>query len=173
LVSFPLHPGFSLVLLCNTEAPARQKASSVHHWVDSPAIFWGLLKNIQVHTLICYQLTVRMLHLLTYLSYQVEPLWDCSPPLNLSQSPMEIISVSDHRSHWNCSSGTVSISNPQFPIHKMGQKSSNPPKDNLLICLFQNLQTLGLTKTIKSKWLIFYNKNFLQFYGRLSAVPYI
>jgi hypothetical protein len=47
--------------------------------------------------------------------------------------------------------GTISILNPQFPIHKMGQKSSKPPKDSPLACLFQNFQTLGLTKTIKAQ----------------------
>jgi hypothetical protein len=75
---------------------------------------------------------------------------DCSLPLKCSLGPLGIISVSDLRSHWNCPAGTVSISNPQFPIHKMGQKSSKPPKDNLLTCLFQNLQTLGLTKPLNT-----------------------
>jgi hypothetical protein len=74
LVCFPLHPGFSLVLPSTMEALARQETPSTHHWVDSPAISWGHLENIQVHTLVGYQLTVRTLHLLICLSCWVGPL---------------------------------------------------------------------------------------------------
>jgi hypothetical protein len=71
LVSFLLHLGFSLVLLCTTKVPARRETPSTHLWLDSPAIFWGHLENIQVHILVGYQLAIRILHLLIYLSYWV------------------------------------------------------------------------------------------------------
>jgi hypothetical protein len=55
--------------------------------------------------------------------------------------------------------GSVSISDPQFPIHKCQSKSSKVLSHSTLACLLQNVQTLLFTKTIKPKWLTLYCKS--------------
>jgi hypothetical protein len=49
---------------------------------------------------------------------------------------------------------TVGITHHLF--HKIVQKPLKPWRDSPLGYLLQNLQTLGLTETVKPKWLIFY-----------------
>jgi hypothetical protein len=88
-------------LLWIVETQAEQETPSVHHWADSPAIFWGPLENIQSHVLVGYQLAVRTLCFLMYLSYQVGPLWGIAiSPLNLSLGPMEIVSLLELSRFW-------------------------------------------------------------------------
>jgi hypothetical protein len=56
LVSFPLHPGFSPVLMWRSyhgpwkHQPDKRLPPSTN-WVDSPVVFCGCLKNTQVHRL--------------------------------------------------------------------------------------------------------------------------
>jgi hypothetical protein len=134
------------------EAPARWETPFIHHCVDSPAIFWGTLENIQMHTLVGYQLTVRMLHFWIGLSYWVGPLWGLlTTSQSQSRSHGNHLSFRPHvpleLSNWNCLDFQLLISNPQN-----GSKIIQVPKGQ---STYKSFRLWGSQK-------LFYCKKFLQ-----------